>query len=87
MLTSVQQKALLKGMEWQKSQLALRRLKTMLWAMEALRIFDDKLLSALTEINEARSHLMQELNKVGNFAWNLKSVLQKNRKIHCDTRH
>jgi hypothetical protein len=70
MLTSIQQKALLKGIEWQKSQLALRRLKTMLWAMEALRIFDDKLLSALTEIKEARSHLMQELNKVGRFAGN-----------------
>jgi len=71
MLTSIQQKALLKGMEWQKSQLALRRLKTMLWAMEALRIFGDKLLSALAEIREARSNLVQELNKVGAFPENL----------------
>jgi hypothetical protein len=70
MLILMQQKALLKGIEWQKSQLALRRLKAMLWAMEALRIFDDKLLSALTEIKEARSHLMQELSKVGHFAGN-----------------
>lgn len=42
----------------------------MLWAMEALRIFGDKLLSALAEIKEARSNLVQELNKVGAFAEN-----------------
>lgn len=64
LLTPAQQKALLKGIEWQKSQLALRRLKTMLWSMEALRIFDDKLSSALTEINGARSNLKHELDKV-----------------------
>jgi hypothetical protein len=43
----------------------------MLWAMEALRIFGDKLLSALAEIREARSNLVQELNKVGAFPENL----------------
>jgi len=63
-LTLTQQRTMLKGIEWHKSQLALRRLKTMLWAMEALRIFGDKLNLALTEIEEARSKLKHELDKV-----------------------
>jgi hypothetical protein len=45
---------LLKGLEWHKSDVALKKLKEMLWGLEALRVFDDKLGKALQKIDEAK---------------------------------
>jgi Mg2+ and Co2+ transporter CorA len=46
-------RVLLEGMEWEKSDRALRRLKQMLWGFEALRIFGDKLKKALDAVLKA----------------------------------
>lgn len=54
---------LLKGIEWEKSEVALRKLKKMLWCLEALRNFDDKLSTALGEIKEARKQIQHLLSK------------------------
>jgi hypothetical protein len=48
---------LLKGMEWHKSDAALKKLKQMLWGLEALRVFDDKLVRALQEIKEGKENI------------------------------
>ncbi|TAQ88865.1 hypothetical protein B7494_g2796 [Chlorociboria aeruginascens] len=60
----VQETPLYKGIiEWRKGHLALPRLKMMLSGMEALRIFDEKLSSALEEITQATRDLKRELAK------------------------
>lgn len=46
---------LLKGMAWSKSDVALKKLKRMLWGFEALRIFCDKLARAMSEIVRAKA--------------------------------
>ena len=55
---------LLKGMEWHKSDAALKKLKQMLWGLEALRVFDDKLVRALQEIKEGKENIKGELKRV-----------------------
>jgi hypothetical protein len=45
---------LLKGISWSKSDVALKKLKRMLWGLEALRIFSDKLARAVSEVARAR---------------------------------
>jgi hypothetical protein len=55
---------LLKGMEWQKSDVALKKLKEMLWGLEALRVFDDKLTRALQEIKYGKEKTKAELARV-----------------------
>jgi hypothetical protein len=57
---------LLKGMEWHKSDAALKKLKQMLWGLEALRVFDDKLVRALQEIKEGRETIKRECIRVRN---------------------
>ncbi|EXJ75798.1 uncharacterized protein A1O5_00305 [Cladophialophora psammophila CBS 110553] len=54
---------LLKGLEWRKSDAALKKLKQMLWGFEALRIFDEKLERALDEINQAKEKMESELKR------------------------
>ncbi|KAM7194686.1 hypothetical protein V8F20_007878 [Naviculisporaceae sp. PSN 640] len=46
---------LLRGMAWSKSDVALKKLKRMLWGLEALRIFSDKLGQAMSEIARAKA--------------------------------
>ncbi|KAK4445501.1 hypothetical protein QBC34DRAFT_472436 [Podospora aff. communis PSN243] len=48
---------LLEGMAWSKSDVALKKLKRMLWGLEALRIFSDKLGRAIGEVKRARAKL------------------------------
>ena len=55
---------LLKGMEWHKSDDAVKKLKQMLWGLEALRVFDDKLTRALQEIKEGKEKMKGALAKV-----------------------
>jgi hypothetical protein len=54
---------LLRGMEWHKSDAALKKLKQMLWGLEALRVFDDKLVRALREIKEGKETIKGELTR------------------------
>lgn len=51
-------------MNWEKSDLALKKLKQMLWGFEALRVFGDKLKKALDEVNRAESKMKTWLEKV-----------------------
>jgi hypothetical protein len=51
-------------MEWHKSDVAVRKLKQMLWGLEALRVFDDKLTRALREIKEGNEKMRGALARV-----------------------
>jgi len=55
---------LLKGLEWHKSDIALRKLKKMLWGLEALRVFDDKLKMALARIKDSKEATKKDLERV-----------------------
>jgi len=55
---------LLRGMEWHKSDVALKKLKEMMWGLEALRVFDDKLARALVQIKEAKTKMKNYLQTV-----------------------
>ncbi|PBP23734.1 hypothetical protein BUE80_DR005413 [Diplocarpon rosae] len=47
------EKVLLEGLEWGASE-AVDKLKKMLWGLEALRVFDDRLSASLSQIETAR---------------------------------
>lgn len=50
-------------MEWQKSGMALRQLKRMLWGLEALRVFRDKLAKATDALKSASKKMEKYVNK------------------------
>jgi hypothetical protein len=52
---------ILSGLEWHKSDVALKKLKKMLWAFEACRMFDGKLNRTLQEIKEGKKKMDKEL--------------------------
>jgi hypothetical protein len=52
------------GLDWAHAEDAIQRLKSMLWALEALRIFDDRLAEALEKIREARGKMQRYLSQV-----------------------
>jgi len=60
----MQPRILLDGMEWQKSDQALRKLKQMLWGFVALREFGDKLKNAIEAVTRARDSVKKSLEKV-----------------------
>ncbi len=51
-------------MEWHKSDVALKKLKQMLWGFEALRVFGDKLAKALSETTRAEASMRSSLERV-----------------------
>ena len=55
---------LLRGLKWDTSDVVLRKLKGMLWSLEALRIFDLKLEKALEKINHAKVRMEVSLDWV-----------------------
>ena len=63
-MTQLQPMVLLKGLKWHKSDVALKKLKEMLWGLEALRVFDDKLRKALEKIKEADEKMRERLKRV-----------------------
>jgi hypothetical protein len=52
------------GLDWAHAEDAIQRLKSMLWALEALRIFDDRLAESLEKIREAREKMQRYLSQV-----------------------
>jgi hypothetical protein len=56
-------RVLLEGMRWEKSDVALRKLKQMLWGFEALRTFSDQLKKAIEEIGNAGEKMKAWLKK------------------------
>jgi len=51
-------------MEWNISDKALRKLKSMLWGLESLRIFRDKLKKALAELDDTRKKMILKADEV-----------------------
>jgi hypothetical protein len=58
---------LVNGLEWEKSDRALKKLKQMLWGFESLRGCSDMLKRAIDEIEKARDKMNKFLEEVG--AW------------------
>jgi hypothetical protein len=53
------------GLDWAHAEDAIQRLKSMLWALGALQIFDDRMAESLEKIREARGGEIQRyLNQV-----------------------
>ncbi|KAH8597407.1 hypothetical protein B0O99DRAFT_76478 [Bisporella sp. PMI_857] len=46
-----------RGLDWEHEEEAIQRLKSMLWALEALRIFDDRLSDSLDKVREAKESM------------------------------
>jgi len=63
-MTQLQPMVLLRGLKWHKSDVALKKLKEMLWGLEALRVFDDKLRKALEKIQEADEKMREKIKRV-----------------------
>jgi hypothetical protein len=55
---------LLKGIQCHKLDVALKKLKKMLWGLEALRVFDDKLNRGIHAIKECKKPMDTELHRV-----------------------
>jgi hypothetical protein len=54
---------LLEGLEWGTSE-AVDKLKKMLWGLEALRVFDDRLSASLTQIQKAQDAMERTVKQV-----------------------
>lgn len=52
------------GLNWEHEEDAIQRLKSMLWALEALRIFDDRLSESLESVKEAKDKMLKYLSQV-----------------------
>jgi hypothetical protein len=61
--TSTQEKVLLEGLEWGTSE-AVDKLKKMLWGLEALRVFDDRLSGSLSQIQKAQEAMERIIKQV-----------------------
>ena len=59
-----QREVLKRGLDWEHEEDAIQRLKSMLWALEALRILDDRLSDSLNEVSEAKVKMLKHLNQV-----------------------
>jgi hypothetical protein len=60
---SNQDRVLLQGLEWGSSR-AVDKLKKMLWGLEALRVFDDRLSASLSQIQKAREAMERTIKQV-----------------------
>jgi hypothetical protein len=69
-VTIVQDKILLEGIELEASD-AVEKLNKMLWGLEALRVFDDRLSTSLSQIRKARETLEHTIDQV----WFLSELL------------
>jgi hypothetical protein len=54
---------LLEGLEWGTSE-AVDKLKKMLWGLEALRVFDDRLSGSLAQIQKAQDAMERTVKQV-----------------------
>ena len=61
--TLSQEKVLLEGLEWGTSE-AVDKLKKMLWGLEALRVFDDRLSGSLSQIQKAQEAMERAVKQV-----------------------
>ena len=59
----LQERVLLEGLEWGTSE-AVDKLKKMLWGLEALRVFDDRLSASLAQIQKARESMERTIKQV-----------------------
>lgn len=61
----------LEGYDWEADD-AVDKLRTMLWGLEALKMFDDRLSSSLSSIEKARKDLEDTINSVSLFLLTLR---------------
>ncbi len=54
---------MLEGLEWGTTE-AVDKLKKMLWGLEALRVFDDRLSASLAQIQKAREAMERTIKQV-----------------------
>lgn len=59
---SFQDRVLLQGLDWRSSK-AVDKLKKMLWGLEALRVFDDRLSASLSQIQKAREAMERTIKQ------------------------
>lgn len=62
MLIFFQDRVLLQGLDWRSSK-AVDKLKKMLWGLEALRVFDDRLSASLSQIQKAREAMERTIKQ------------------------
>lgn len=62
-LTNAQREVLKRGLDWEHEEDAIQRLKSMLWALEALRVLDDRLADSLNEVSEAKEKMLKYLSQ------------------------
>ena len=53
---------MLQGLDWRSSK-AVDKLKKMLWGLEALRVFDDRLSASLSQIQKAREAMERTIKQ------------------------
>lgn len=53
---------MLEGLEWGTTR-AVDKLKKMLWGLEALRVFDDRLSASLSQIQKAREAMERTIKQ------------------------
>jgi hypothetical protein len=53
------------GLDIQHAEDAIQRLEAIMWALEALRVFDDRLRESLGNIKEAKDSMQIYINQVG----------------------
>lgn len=60
----VQLSVLKDGLVLQQGDDAVKRLEALMWALEALRVFDDRLRDSIDKINEAKERMQRYINAV-----------------------
>jgi hypothetical protein len=77
---------LLEGLEWGTSE-AVDKLKKMLWGLEALRVFDDRLSGSLSQIQKAYESMGRTVKQVCNSftAIDLSDANEATRKLASST--
>lgn len=73
---------LLEGMQWDASDAVVQKLKEMLWRLQALRIFDLKLDSAIAKIQEARKSLEDTIDFVSQVSSCVSGLQSNRRPVH-----
>jgi hypothetical protein len=57
--------ALVNGIQWDRSDVPVKKLQKMLWGRQVLQVFDDKLRTGIQEILACKKSMNAELKRVG----------------------
>ncbi len=59
----IKENVLLMGFDWEERDKAVYKLQKMIMCLEALRVFDDRLSSSLSKIQEAKETMVREITE------------------------